>query len=362
MRISTINIYKYTLPLKRPLLLKGHSLKERSGIIIEVISEQGVHGFGEIAPLPYFSRESAADALKQAEKMEAYLRGEDLPPGLHKLEGAFQGWLGGLKLYPSVQFGIEAATLNMMANARNVVLSHLLSEETHDKISINGLLQGNLAEVTEQAHQLRLEGFTAMKLKVGNNLEEDITKVKAINAILDGKAILHLDANQSWDIDTAIAFGNEIGCAAVDYIEEPLESPESIPHFFETTLIPVALDESLHRLDFKEIQAIEGVDVLVLKPTLVGGIEKTWGLINAAGRQAIEVVISSSFESSIGILTLANLAGGCTTRDRNAGLDTLKWFEKDLIKDKIVFEHGKLDISKKKITESDVNFQLLEKV
>jgi len=185
--------------------------------------------------------------------------------------------------------------------------------------------------------------------------------VQALNELMQGHAILHLDANQSWDLAGGIKFNNEVGCAAIDYIEEPFKNHENIPEFYMKTTIPVAVDESLTHLNVKEVSAIDGVDVFILKPTILGGIEKTWRMMQHAKKFAIKAIISSSFESSIGILALANLAGA-TSRDNWAGVDTLKWFQEDVLTEKIPVKRGRIDISSQFIQNKNINYNVLTKI
>ena len=73
------------------------------------------------------------------------------------------------------------------------------------------------------------------------------------------------------------------------------------------------------------------------------------------------MIISSLFETGVGLLTLANLAG-LTSHNNYAGIDTLKWFKEDLLKEPLKFEKGRLDISKRTILSKDINFKLLTKI
>lgn len=360
MTISHIAVYKYKLPLTQTIHVKQHKLDAREGFIVQLTSN-GVDGFGEIAPLPGFNKESMAEVLRQLEKVKAFFQNRPILNGLEKLDGQMQKWLKPLNLSASVQCGVEMAVLNLIANARKKTLHQLISTEGREHIRLSGLIQGSKEEVMKQAQHLIDQGYRAMKLKVGGNIQESIEKVKAVNEVIWEKAVLHVDANQAWSVKDATEFANAIGPAAVDYIEEPFADTEKIDEFFDATLIPVALDESISTLSFDEVKSLSGVDVIVLKPTVLGGIEKTWQMMQLAKAKAILPIISSSYESSVGILTLANIAGSLS-RDNEAGLDTLKWFKKDLLKDPLPINHGKIDISSFRIEAANLNFDLLEKV
>lgn len=360
MNINNIKVFQYDLDLERSLFVKGQEMLTRSGCLLELSSGDSV-GYGEVAPLPGFSDETLSDAIDQVTRLSHFLKADPLPENLEELSGQFDEWLGNLSLYPSVAFGVEMAVLNLMANRDQVTLSELLSETNHTHIPINGLLQGNKMLIEEQAAQLVAAGFTAIKLKVGTDIDKDIERVRCVSQALNGKALLHLDANQAWTLDEAIHFGNEVGLATVDYIEEPLKDYKDVPEFFHQTTIPVALDETVRVIDFQEIKKIEGVDVLVLKPSVIGGIEKTWRIVRDAKGQGISTLISSIFESSVGLLCLANLAG-CSFRNNAAGLDTAKWLKNDLLLESLDIQRGRMEVAGRLIRKDSINFDCLTEV
>ncbi len=254
------------------------------------------------------------------------------------------------------------AVLNLIANRRKKLLCQLLSHDEHTSIRINAFLTGTTPEVVEQARELLSKGFKEFKLKVGvGSIDDDIARVQTVSAVLEGKALLHIDANRSWTFDQAVDFIEEIGLCTVDYVEEPFADIRRIPEFFEQTSMPVALDESLPKLNFEDIKSIEGVDMIIIKPTVIGSIERIWQIITEAKRFAIQSIISSSYESSVGILTLANITG-TEQRHVSAGLDTLKWFQKNLLRDPIVIDRGQMNIAHRQLTSKDINFDMLTEI
>ena len=61
MKLESIKLYSYKLPLLKKLYLHGNEISEREGFILELISDTDLTAFSEIAPLPYFSQESLTD-------------------------------------------------------------------------------------------------------------------------------------------------------------------------------------------------------------------------------------------------------------------------------------------------------------
>ena len=361
-KIKDFRIYQYTLELAQPLFVHQQELKNRSGLIIRLISDTGTdEGFGEVAPLPGYSSETLSESNEQIHFLKSKLTGQTIPDQLTQFDGHFEHWLNPFNLKPSVRFGFESAVLNLLANSRHAPLYKLIPDARIHPIHISGLLTGTVNQISERAKELLGLGFSELKLKVDNDIDDAIEKVLLINNIAYGKARLHLDANQAWNFDQAVSFGKAIGCAAVSYIEEPFTDTSRIPEFFDQTLIPVALDETVQDLSLEEIQAISGVEILILKPTMLGGVEKTLQIMTQAENAALDVVISSSFESSLGIWTLASIVE-TSAHNTAAGLDTLKWFKSDILKQPIHIHKGVINIDTRVVGPQDINFDLLSEL
>lgn len=357
MNITEVKLYSYRLDVHRPLIVKQQQLHHRDGYLLQLCSSAG-NGFGDIAPLPGFSIDTLEEALMQIRLLKPFLVAEPIPDGLEQLNNGFDDWLGGLKLTSSVRFGIETAVLNLISNNQQKTLSHMLGNTLHTHVPINGLLMGSRDAILSQADTLIYAGFRSLKLKVNGDVDEAIATVKELTEVINGRALLHLDANQFWSLTDALRFGKAIGPAAVDYIEEPVKDIQSIPEFFHQTLIPVAIDESLQSHTFEEIKGIEGVDVVVIKPSVIGGLEKSWKIMHECQRLGLAPVISSIFESSVGLLTLAQIAG-CAARNNSAGLDTAKWFKENLLNTPLEIERGKIEIANRPLSASEIDFNQL---
>ena len=179
-KITDFQVYHYAIPLSCPLFVRGTALKQREGFIVQLMNEKEVLGFGEAAPLIGFSKETKGEVFAQLKTLKSVIVGETIPTNAISLEGALTKWLKKFKLSSSVIFALESAVLYLMSNTKGVALNNLLSNNSHEQIRINGLLQGKTKDLVIQVKSMLKEGFNAFKLKVGTaaDLEEDIEKVQ----------------------------------------------------------------------------------------------------------------------------------------------------------------------------------------
>ncbi len=347
MRISAFDLFRFELPLRHPLVLRGHHLTKRAGLIIRLEDQDNRVSLGEVSPLPGFSREEMILVEDQLGRLREFVLGGELPGDLDGLSGGFEEWLGDLDLAPSVRFGFEAAVLGLSAAARRVPLCRLITDAPLNSISVNGLLVGPLDAVMKKAERLLEAGYKAFKLKVGQrSVEEDVAMVRALRKQIPEGVALRLDANRAWEMDEAVSFADALADVKVDYVEEPVKSLALLRRFAEVSghSMPIALDESLVELTPEQLSFPERIQAVVLKPTLLG-FEKAIRFARSATARGITPVVSAAFESGVGLGILAQMAVSINRNDVPAGLDTLDWLEEDLLETPMEINKGRLAVS-----------------
>ena len=294
MTIDQVCLYQYQLPLRYPLPLKGTQLSMRKGFILELKSE-GRYGYGEAAPLADFSQESLSDAQSQLVKLsERLVRGDETP---------------GHSLFPSVQFALESALWSLNQ-------TQWLSPPKQAP-----LLQGDTDDIVHRLQKWQGAWPAEFKLKIGRGtLSEDIERIYQVLQQLPESVRLRLDANQRWSYQQAIEVCGVLDSQRIAYIEEPTANPAEFSDIYRATGVAFALDETVQHIDY-QFQTMEGLAALVIKPTLVGGLARCQQLIKVAQSEGTRVVLSSAFESSVGIHILQQLSAHWLP-DEWPGLDT----------------------------------------
>jgi O-succinylbenzoate synthase len=363
MSIVRCEIFSYCLPLKRPLPLRKKEINSREGCLIRLTDSDGTQAWGEAAPLPGFSAEDPVDVRSQLCSLLPELLRRKTPPNPERLDGCFEEWFGGHGLSASVRCGIEMAVLNLTAATQQLSLARLLSNKPQEAVFVNGLLTIRSDNPVETARQLRQNGYRAVKLKVGMRpLADDITITREIFGELRGEATLRLDANQVWSFEQAVTFAEGITGCGIEYIEEPLFDSNRLMEFAASTGLPVALDETLVGLKPHEISAFGEIKAVILKPTMLGGLEHAAAMAREAKKLGLKVIISSSFESSLGLTALAHLAAAGCEPNIPAGLATANIFENDLLYRPLVATNGSLRIEHLATAAADINEALLTPV
>jgi len=320
--ISDFRAYRYELPLQQALPVKGGSAATRVGFVLKIVDHDGVAGWGDVAPLPGVSREQPGQTAQQCMNVVAN-------PSQWGRIAAGRRFL--YTLFPSVHFGIDCALAMIRAHREGVSVARHLNPHAPGGVAVNALLSGTDDEILKQASSLAQKGYRAAKLKVGRRQPEaDAELVGAVRAALGGQMDLRLDANRAWDLQAACRFSERVAAGSFTYIEEPLKEVAELDDLVERTGMPIALDESLSDPELRAPLGTVGYVALVMKPTMLGGFSQIERWVEIATQRKIGIVFSSSFESGLGLLHIANLAAALAS-DLPAGLDTASAFQQDIL-------------------------------
>ncbi|MEF1282581.1 o-succinylbenzoate synthase [Vibrio sp. M250220] len=305
--MRSAKLYRYELPMDSGVILRDKRLKQREGFVVELALD-GDTGLGEVAPLAGFSIETMDEAYSQlVEQLALWQQGVELN---------FDG------LYPSVAFGLSMAQME---------LTQQLPQ--HGVYQAAPLCSGDPDELIPKLNAM--SGQKVAKIKVG--LYEPIRDGMLVSLFLESipDLTLRLDANRAWSAEKAQQFAKKIAPSLrgrIAFIEEPCQVPGDSFSFAIDTGIAIAWDETLQhairRDDFK-LEDLNGAKAIVIKPTLLGSVERCIALIQRAKELGIKAVVSSSIESSLGLTQLARLAHW-QLPDEIPGLDTVGLFAQQL--------------------------------
>lgn len=363
MKITEYEIFRYDLPLRDSIEINSFQIMDRSGLIIKISDGNGYSGFGEVAPLPGLHEENLDEALENFREIVPLLESREIPPSLERLDNGFENYIGKKAILPSVRFGLEMTILSLLAEHRGLSLGRLLSQNCQKAVQINGLLLGEVDEMLEEAERLVIDGYRVIKMKVGRkSIDEEIRTVNQVQEIIDGKAQLRLDANLRWSFADAVRFAKSVGPKNIEYIEEPCPDSTQLNEFFDQTKMPIALDESLDLLLLDGLENVRGLKALVIKPSVIGGFERSMKLVRHGIALDIYPVISSVFESGLGLSALSNFAASFNPGNTAMGLDTYRWFAKDLLETGFRTVDGKVDVELAYHRCKKINYGLLKSI
>ncbi len=137
------------------------------------------------------------------------------------------------------------------------------------------------------------DGFRLVKLKVGAKLEDDLRRIQIARDAVGDDVAIALDANQVWDVPTAISWMRELAHFEPDWIEEPT-SPDDIlgTSVIRREISPVRVATGEHvanRIVFKQLLQADAIDVMQIDACRVAGVNENLANLLLAAKFGVPV-------------------------------------------------------------------------
>jgi L-fuconate dehydratase len=137
------------------------------------------------------------------------------------------------------------------------------------------------------------DGFTLIKLKVGDNLEDDVRRMRLAREAVGPGIRIAIDANQRWDVAQAITSVRALGPYDPWWIEEPTSPDDVLGHAaIRRGVSPVRVATGEHvanRVVVKQLLQAESIDVLQLDACRVSGVTENVAILLLAAKYGVPV-------------------------------------------------------------------------
>jgi O-succinylbenzoate synthase len=334
MKIVDIRLWRYRIRLKEPALTRpGLILRDRDSLLISIETEDGRVGWGEAAPLPGFSRDTLSDVLAAARGLALEVVTDRSASPVESSRFFDESTIP--DRFPSLQFALATAFDALSPSWTN----------GGGSVTTTRLIQGSSDSTLADAAAAAAGGYRALKVKVGRQrVTDDVAWIRAVRTHVGPGIELRVDANRAWSLSEAMQFAEGTAHLDVSYLEEPLHNVEHLERLARETGLPVALDETLvNETISADWQIPEYVDVLVLKPTLLG--RRMRPLIERARTSGVRAVMSSCYETGVGTAAVARASGTTGPDAPPVGFGIIAWLAEDCMAPEVDFLDPKLGAS-----------------
>ncbi len=347
MKIVDVRWHSYRLPLTNSFSTAHGVMTTREGIMVQVTTDRGITGIGEIAPLPSFGGGSIADAALQLPSLAARLYNKTLHEALELLLPEKKAGAA------STLCGLEIALLDAIGKTEGRQVCALLSPPgtmPRATVAVNAVIGSKTTEAAIVAARDAVgKGFRCIKLKVGYgvSIREELERIAAVRDAIGAAAHLRLDANEAWKLEEAIAILSQCVPYDIQYVEQPLQARDlaGMRALKQAIPIPLAVDEALRDMESASLVLdSEAADVFIIKPQLAGGLRASQQIIKAATERGVRCVITGTLEAGVGLAAALHLAAASPIVTLECGLATLHLLGDDLLIDDLAIRDGFLAV------------------
>ncbi len=308
MRITKINVYRTELPLHEGSYKwsGGNSVTVFDSTVVEILTDAGISGYGEICPLgPAYLPAYAAGARTGIAELAPHLIGLD-PTQLGVLNQTMDRAMRG---HPYVKSALDMACWDILGKAAGLPVAVLMGGRFGPDFPLYRAISQESPDAMAQMVQLyRAQGYTKFQLKVGGNADTDIERIRSVAAGLRTGDVLIADANTGWTQHQAMRVADAVRQVDV-YIEQPCRHYEECLAVRQHTDKPMVLDEVIDDV----LLVLRGywdkaMDVINLKISKVGGLTKARQIRDLCVSLGIAMTIEDTWGGDIVTSAIAHLA------------------------------------------------------
>ncbi|MGE0271778.1 MAG: mandelate racemase/muconate lactonizing enzyme family protein [Alphaproteobacteria bacterium] len=308
MKITRIRAYGVNLPVKggRYSWSKGKSVTQVDSTIVRIDTDEGVTGWGEVCPLGSFYLPAFATGARAAiAEMGPHLLGLD-PTGLESVNRAMDTVLKG---HPYAKCAIDLACWDLAGKSAGLPVAVLLGGRFGEAVPCGKAV--SLAEPARMVAEMethREAGYRRFQLKVGDDPEGDIARIRTVAGALQPGELAVADANCAWTPHEAMRVARAVEDADI-YLEQPCETYGECLSVRRNTSLPFVLDEVLETED-QLLRALDdgAMDVVGIKLSRVGGLTKGRRFRDLCAARGIAMMFADSWGSDIMSSAIAHLA------------------------------------------------------
>jgi D-galactarolactone cycloisomerase len=275
-KISELTAYVLESELDEPFAYSQAWFTSRTALLVRVVTDDGYVGWGEAYGQPWVVRSVITSVFKPILLGQDALATERLWEAMysttrdHGQKGVVLGAIS----------AIDIALWDIKGKVTGSPVYRLLGGGFRDALTpyATGLYlkRGQtLDSLADEARRYVDEGFTAMKMKVGFGIEEDVRRVRAVREAIGPRTQLMVDANHAYPAFLAIKLGRAIQACDVFWFEEPVP-PEDLDGYLQVKgalEIPIAGGEAeFTRFGFRELLSRRAVDIVQPDLCQAGGL------------------------------------------------------------------------------------------
>ncbi|WP_099222594.1 o-succinylbenzoate synthase [Listeria costaricensis] len=359
MRIKQVTLYHVKIPMVVPFVTSYGDLYEKECVLVEVMDEEGIRGYGELEafPLPDYIEEFLFAAKFILEKV--------IVPQMNGWEfshpSEFQtrfSWIRGNEM---AKAAVESALWDLYAKKNTQSLQKALGGEgIFLDVGVSLGIQKSPAELVARVTSYVHQGYKRIKVKI--KPDHDLTYIAAVREAFP-EILLMADANSAYtlaDFDRL----KDLDRFQLAMIEQPFSIRDFIFHaqLQKQIQTPICLDENIRSVnDVNQAYRMESCRAINLKMARVGGHTEALKIINYCHEKGLIVWCGGMLEAGIGRahnLALASRKEFNFPGDISA---TNRYFNEDIIEEEFKLQDGRLEVPQKMGIGVEISMKKIEK-
>lgn len=290
-RIDEVELRALRLPYSVPYWSTLATLTHLDVMVAVARMSDGREGYGEAAVITGYTHETPEGAWAYARDVAPTLPGATAEEAMQRLLPHQSTQSHAVTcLVSAIEMACGFDVLEPAAVDREVEL--LAPVHAHD-----------LKHLPSELDDLLEAGYRVLKVKVGQEVESDLERVRLIGRHVRGHARLRLDANQGYAPDDGCRFAAALDPESVELFEQAchMDDWDAACRVRSASAVPVMLDESISDIeDIDRAAERQCADLIKMKLVKAGGLGRLRATLQAVHAHGMRAVLGNGVASDIG--------------------------------------------------------------
>jgi L-Ala-D/L-Glu epimerase len=295
------------MPYKKPLVTATNNFTVARGLLVKVITNDGVEGYGysDLFPRTGETPETARHVIETILKPKVV--GRELEE-LSRIRANIDHMLTG---HPRAKAALETALYDALARSLHAPLNLLLGGRYRREIKVIKMVSVDDPDaMADEARALVRDGL-ALKLKMSGKIELDLPRVAKVRKAIGDEVFIKVDANEAYDAKTAIRLAQGLADHGVEVFEQPVPRDQIDALWEVKKHSPVKIEADQSARSFADAQVmirnrmVDSINTGIPKVGSIGEVRKIAELCELNG---IRCALSNTAGSMVGDAAAVHLA------------------------------------------------------
>ncbi|MBA3381947.1 MAG: mandelate racemase/muconate lactonizing enzyme family protein [Actinobacteria bacterium] len=343
MKVTKVDVHVVSVPFTKPETWRFGRLWGLTNAIVEVHTDEGITGIGEVPGSPLISL--VRDAL---EATAPWIVGHD-PLRVTEFLTRCQdrGWHHYPYLGNEAQAGIEMALWDIAGKAHGCPVHQFFGGLQTEEVPFYWFINVNdrdpetaRAEAAEGVER----GFDTVYIKIGFDIDNDLAIARAIKDEVGDEVAFRVDANEGWTVFQARDALRRFEDVGVEFVEQPIDMHNigGLADLRSKTRVRIAANQSAWLpAQVPDVIAQRAADVVVTDPHQLGGLVPFRNAITMCETAGLPVIKHAFGDTAITTVAAAHVLAAMPG-PQLAHQQFVTFLVHDLLTERVEFVDGKL--------------------
>jgi muconate cycloisomerase len=347
-RIVQIEVRSTRIPVTRPHQMAIGTTNFQENVVVKLVAEDGTMGYGEAPHMVGHSQRG-----ETPDTVRVVLRHKLIPAVLGwdamRQEGLSQALARAVPGNLRAKGALIMAAYDLAGRSLETPVYNLLGGLVRDRIPLSWSLPiAETSDVVEEGVRMVERGWRILKVKIGRAEPlDDAEVVLALRKEVGDDIEIRADANQAYDVKTAVQVISRMEAANPGFVEQPVhrDDLEGLAEVRSRVSVPIMADESAETpedvLALWRARAADSVSIYVIGP---GGLDRSKRMATIAEACRLRGYVGGALESVIGASAGLHLAASSPSIDLGCEMGGQYLLSDDFSSEPIPMEDGALAV------------------